>query len=136
MAHPDDLGDLIRVSDFTSTKIEAKLQNNTTGMPIRSEPPTRVLEIQDRGIVFEIPSKSCARGHSLTIEIKATTPDETQYRFTSTARVEELESLKDGTDRVNVVFLQFDEKIWDEFCKSFNSRQDEIERFFRAARGY
>lgn len=128
--------ELIRLSDFSSMHIEVQLQNNTTHMPIRSEPPVVLLELQERGMVLEIPSKSCSQGHNLMVEMRATTPDRAVYTFTSTARVNELENYPDGTDRVTLALLQFDEDVWESFCKSFSSRQDEIEQFFRAAKGY
>lgn len=134
---PVDSDELIRVSDFESMKIRIEVKNTTTRTEVPKNAAVELLEIHDRGVVLALPAQSCAHGHNLMISFQATTPQKKEFSFVSTAKVELAEKLDDDDQlRITLSFLQYDEAGWRRFCDGFNSRQAEIEEFFKAARGF
>jgi hypothetical protein len=121
---------------FSVIEVTLDIKNSTTHMDFKSEPPSRLLEITEHGGVLEIPKKSCAVGHSLVIDARATPPHGETVRLTVTAKVDEIEPCEDGMDRITLSLVQVREEEWFEFRRVFSSRQDEITRFLSAARGY
>jgi hypothetical protein len=53
-----------------------------------------------------------------------------------TAKVEEINPGEEGVDRVRLALNQYEEKDWAKYLGLFSNRQNEIEDFLKAARGY
>lgn len=129
--------DLLKVSDFSSAKIHITLQNTTTKTAARAEPPIMVAEFLERGLVLEVPSRSCSAGHAVLIVAEVTLPNGTHFVFEATAKVDKHEPIPNSdTDQISVIMLQFDEGDWEKLQNAFGARQNEIEDFFNSARGY
>jgi hypothetical protein len=132
----DEFLDLISDDHFVKIEVELKIKNTTTSTEFKPAPPTRIIEITEHGFVLEIPERSCAGNHNLVIEAHATAPQRKDVNLIVTAKVEDVEPGKNGTDRISLSLVQVQEEEWERFRKLFSSRQDEIDRFMTAARGY
>ena len=124
-------------ADFQSIRLKFEITNTTTSQDFRKDQAEiKMVELGERGMTLEVPWKSCAQGHSLIIVMTTAGIKSGDFVFETTAKVSEYEQLEDGIDRVVVSFVQFDEKVWEKFLKSFSDRQREIEQFFAATRGF
>ena len=129
--------DLIRVSDFSSARVAITLKNTTTHTTAKEDPPISIAEFLDRGLILEVPARTCSKGHAILLEMTVTLPNGEEFEFSSTSKVENHEPIAEtGTDRITVSLVQFDEIGWKQLQDAFRSRQDEIENFLKAARGY
>lgn len=132
-AQPEDL---IHVEDFNSMEITIEMHNTTTDMPAREAPPIQLIELLERGMTLDVPTRSCAPGHNLMLKFKTLLPNRDPFEFNTTAKVESVRSTPfGGTDQIRISFLQFTEQDWEKFRGKFDSRQKEIEQFLKAARG-
>jgi hypothetical protein len=139
----DDSGqplELIDASDFRSLKLQISVVNTTTETRTsKNDKNIRLVEIQNRGMTLEIPTRKCNEGHNLIIEIVGTTPRKKEFKFSCTAKVEKLEPGNplqgEHVDRIDVIFMQYDEHAWEDFLYEFSQRQAEILDFFERAKG-
>lgn len=122
-------------TDFESIKLQVSMNNTTTNTAVRKNFTIRIIEIPERGLVLEVPIRSCARGHNVIVQIETVKPDKVRGIFQATAKVEDLESASESVDKVTLSLVQFDEKQWKFLCDTFSRRQREIEDFFFAAKG-
>jgi len=120
-------------SNESSLQLQVMVQNTTTNAPIPEEPAPRVMEFLDRGLVLELPSRSCAKGHSLVVEIRCQSAGAT-VNFNCTAKVESVER-NAVCDQVTAQLMQFVEKEWAELQRTFSERQEQILKFFQDAKG-
>ena len=133
---PEDDEELINVNDFESIQIQIQLKNLTTKTEPKKGSVVRFIEFLDRGMVLEVPQKNCNKSHHLILDIQARAPGKKDIEFSVTAKVDDLEHLEGGTDQVSMSVIQTDEKSWADFNKLFSNRQEEIEKFLAAVRGY
>ncbi|HTL11953.1 MAG TPA: hypothetical protein VL588_05675, partial [Bdellovibrionota bacterium] len=94
----------------------------------------RLLELETKGLVLEIPANSCSKGHRLRLELK-TKSGSKEVPFEALAQVETWERMENGKERISVRFLKYDQEVWDELTRLFSRRQDDILEFFRAVKG-
>jgi hypothetical protein len=133
---PSQAVELIDASDFRSLKLKITLMNTTTDTQAKkSEKQIRLVEVQNRGMTLEIPSRTCNEGHNLIIELVGTTHRKKEFTFSCTAKVENLQPVQEGVDRIDVTFMQFDERAWEDFLYEFTQRQAQIFDFFERAKG-
>ena len=152
---PKDQEPLINPSDFETIKLKINLINLTTHGEIRdgrrsygsemkknknSESKNDNLEVLiseflPDGLMLEIPTKTCAKNHNIVIEV-STLNAKPEVNFVASLRVSELHKLSPHADLVETIFLQKDEQEWVKFQKIFNSRQEEIKKFFNSVRGF
>jgi hypothetical protein len=127
--------DFFDPKSFEGIELQISVINTATRREMKSKNKVQLLELLDRGMILDLPAKFASAGAYLVLTIDARAPgEEKPLRFKSGARVEELVSVPGG-DRVTVSLLQHDQAAWDQFCGMFGSRQAEIEKFFKAARG-
>jgi hypothetical protein len=126
----------INPSDFVSTQLSIELFNNTTRTRPRSDTLVKLVQFLTNGMVLEIPAKSCAHGHNLSLKIRATLPNKSILEFDSTAKVDSHENLDPECDEIAITLVQFDAAKWNALTQSFASRQAEIENFFAAVKGF
>jgi hypothetical protein len=86
-------------------------------------------------MVLEVPTKSCAHGHNLTLTITATLPNKSVLNFSSTAKVEAHKKSDSKSDEISISLVQFDGAMWRLLTESFTSRQAQIEEFFASVKG-
>lgn len=95
----------------------------------------RFVEFTEKGLKIEFPEKSCALNHILLLQVELVRADEVLQALNLSVKVMTLETLPSGHDLVAADLVQYDPKEWESFRGFFNNRQDEIERFFEAAKG-
>src|SRR4051794_17868841 len=123
-------------SDFQSANLSFAMTNTTTKTSVKKSDTVRLIELMERGMVLEVPPRTCSKGHKLLLVVKVAGLQGKSFAFTTTATVDEIESLPDGVDHIVVTLTQYDEREWIQFQNSFSSRQQDIENFFKAAKGY
>ena len=122
---------------YKPTKITFNIKNTTTNTSVKDASLVEIIEIMDRGLTLQLPSRTCARGHNLMIEMTLEPPGKSPFIFRFTAKVDEVETLAfSGGEKGTLSLVQFDEVEWAKLCKSFDSKQTEIENYLKAARGY
>lgn len=132
----DEITGLFNEGVFNSIEVIISIMNATTRTEFKKQPVTSLLEITEEGLVLEAPSKCCASKHSLLLTIKGSAPGGESIQFTVTARVNTIESTQDGMERLELSLIQVHEDDWDKFKKLFSARQDEINDFLKASRGF
>ncbi len=136
MADAPDSNDGSFNSAFQSISVEIALTNTTTRTSTKQGSQVKLIEIGDQAIALEVPPKTCAKGHNLLFVLRLWRPGATKpFAMTATGKVEEVQALE-GADRADIILVQFDEAEWKQVLTAFTSRQDEIEEFLKAARGY
>ena len=122
---------LINLDDFKSFEYRLRFENLASQKALDPE----ILEVGEKFLVLDVPSKLCAHGHlvKLEIEVLGSRP---KLTFTSTAKVTSSESQPLNRDRIYVTLVQYDKKQWQELCRQFSSRQGEINHFIEAVKGY
>ncbi|MBI3558358.1 MAG: hypothetical protein HY074_18985 [Deltaproteobacteria bacterium] len=146
-----DAAEVFQAADFKSVRFVVTFQNVTTRTEIREKEKISLIEIAERSILLEIPGKSCSPRHSVLIRIerptkrklkaavnadtkRKATPDY-ELLFDATGKVVSVEDTGDSVDKVLIDLVQFDIENWRRFMEVFSSRQDDIEKFFSAAKG-
>lgn len=137
--------ELINPTDFKSIQLKISITNTTKKVEIKRTSAIKLVELHEqglqRGLTLEVPAKSCEKGHYLVMKIEAIVPgpksvhDDGGVPFKTGAKVEEIRTLG-PMDQIRVSLLQHDKEAWEKFCGLFSSRQEEIEKFFTAVRGY
>ena len=145
---PIDASNVFKASDFQSIRLKVYFKNNTTHTEANSDHCT-LEEIGDKILVFGIPAKSCNSKHNVMCSIRKIEPgskNETEI-FSFTGKVKEIENSEDNKTigsnddeieimRVTIECFQYDEESWRNLEKIFGARQDEINEFLKAARGF
>lgn len=139
---------LINESDFKSIEIEIDIVNKTAHTEIRGgkrimgeetlrdlnlseteNSPPALIEFTENGMVLEIPPQLCSKGHVLGLELR-TKNVVPPLVFKPNLRVDLIEKLPDGRDRVELSFTRKTESEWQALLSIFNQRQEEILQFF------
>ncbi len=111
------------------------LKNVTTDAAEVDGSMISLLEFQEQGFALEVPSRSCASGHHLAIKILLRKPDEEEFHFDATVKVERTVDLPAKKKRIEVTLMQYSSAAWERLQEMFSSRQNEIVDFFEAATG-
>ena len=146
-----DAAEVFQAADFKSVRLVVTFQNLTTRTEIKDREKIALIEVADRTILLENPGKSCSPGHSVLIKIerpikrklkaplnsdaKRKPMPEFELLFDATGKVVSVEDTGDAVDKVLIDLIQFDVENWRRFMEVFSSRQDDIEKFFSAAKG-
>ena len=138
MSNDESTDGIFRESDFHSIKLGIAVKNLTTNTEI-SHNKVHLDEFGDHSLILELPLKCCNKKHSLMLSIEKMhhqTPAKNEHLFDATGSVIEMEETDEGTVRVTVKLVQYEEKAWDDLLKIYSSRQDEITKFIAAVKGY
>ncbi|MEK6580065.1 MAG: hypothetical protein AABZ55_12620 [Bdellovibrionota bacterium] len=136
MGQSDENESLINPKDFQSTSIQVQFRNANSKTPLKKEANVTLTEWLEKGLVIEVPSRTCATGHSAAITLSAVRGAEKLMVVNMTVKITDVENLPDFRDRVTLSFVQYEEFEWKKLLRLFASRQDEIEDFFKKVRGY
>jgi hypothetical protein len=151
-SHPSDIDNSIpeiRAEDFQSIVLHLSFFNITTKTEVSegkryigeqlqkadSRMHIDLVEFREHGMVIEVPGRSGAAGHQLHMNIwteNAKANINCKFVVTVTA----VEKLSPERDQFEVSFNEYDPKVWKELQDLFASRQNEIDDFLKAARGY
>jgi hypothetical protein len=123
------------VSDYQSIEFLIRIKNNTAGAVVPEEPPCRLVQFLEKGMVLEVPARSCSEGHNLSLEIKVKGLADPNFKFSGTAKIDELQSYLGDAEQITLTLVQFNEKEWKTLTGSMGQRQDDIMNFFNAAKG-
>ncbi len=93
----------------------------------------QLIELQEQGVVLQLPPNSCSTGHNLTLTIEVISPAK-RVEFETTSKVKAVERMEDA-QWVTLQFLQFKDEDWKAFNKVYSSRQDQILDFFESVKG-
>lgn len=121
---------------FNTVRLEITAQNSGTGTRAGPEQGIQMIELLPQGFVLELPSKLCARGHNISLEIVAKQGGETKLKLDATAKIDGIAPTESGTDEAVLVLVQYEEKDWQALRDLYGLRQQEIERFLSSARGW
>ncbi len=137
MSIPID-NDLINPMDFVSMRQKIRFQNVSTRTEIKESDSASILEIGTKSLVLELPPYSCHLNHNVMIEVylNGTTDKLAEPMLRATGKIISHERQEDGTLRVTMDLIQFDDVSWQKFLGLYSNRQDEIERFFKMVKGY
>jgi hypothetical protein len=156
----DQLSSIINPDDFVSMRFVVTFHNLTTNVDVPESATVRIAEFAETGLILELPAKSCALKHNVMIEVKKAPPknkapapakakekdkgkdkgkpkakDKSVNVFSATGKVIGVEETDTGDLRVAMQFVQWAEDEWKSFMALFQSRQDEISKFLKAAKG-
>lgn len=130
--------DVFNPKDFESIKLIVYFANTTTGTAIKDPGKISLTEIGEKHLTLDLPSKSCNAKHNVTVDIKRF--DKQQKKeieiVKATGKVHSFQDVGDDRARVVIECVQFDEKSWADLLAFYSNRQQEIEAFFKAVKGY
>ncbi len=134
----NDEPSIFNPEDFRSVRLTVHFKNLTTRTESKSVSTTPLVEIGNKTLVFELPARSCNEKHSALVEIKKVDHDmQKEISVLSvTGKVKEIEELGEGSMKVTLDCIQYDEPSWDALLNLYSKRQDEITNFLKSIRGY
>ena len=131
----DSENDLLAEKSSHSLEIFVRLENTTAHTEISDERKLHVQQLLEKGLVLDLPEKTCASGHNLALNLwVAGSSPELKIRFT--AKVEKVRNWPaDHVDEATLRLLQYPENTWNALHKIFNQRQKQIMEFLTASGG-
>lgn len=120
---------------FRSVELRFSIENTTTRTTVNLAEQIKLIQFLEKGMVLELPAKSCSNGHNLIIKIELSGTTLIN-EFVTTAKVVEHDSISKEADTVVLNLTQYDGDAWTKLQSIYSNRQDEIEKFFKAARGW
>ena len=136
---PADLAELdalVKASDFVSMQTRIGITNNTAKTELLGDDHVKLIEFSEDTLTLEVPKNVGSQGHNLTLNITVYDGSQSPLLLVCTGKIEAFEALENKIGKIVVRFIQYDVDAWRKFINTFSSRQDDIETFFRAARGY
>ena len=131
--------DVFNPKDFESIELKIDFKNLTTNTKIEQNKSITLIEIGDKTLTLEVPTKSCNHKHNVMLSIQKVEKKNhkfyTQTLFSTTGKIRNVENL-DETLKIEVDCIQFEEKEWQDLQQLFAKRQDEITKFFKSVKGY
>jgi hypothetical protein len=100
-----------------------------------------VLELEDSGLVLDVPRESCSQGEEVLLELRAVSeqpttgePREVDLLLKIQARVSQQSFENNGAERGNSTFqfLRHDEALWRKLRAYYETRQRETQRVLEA----
>lgn len=129
------MAEVLNLKNLKSIRLQATFHNVTSGWLPKKQDRFEVVEIGENTLVMEGPTRSCARGHLLEVDLKISFPAEPNpIGFAFSARVDRVELLKDS-DRLDLVMVQFDSDTWGRILYLLSARQEEIHEYLRYIKG-
>jgi len=122
-------------ADFESIKADIKFKNLTSGLnEAARSPQVQLLEVLPQGLIVSVPSKRCAFGHHVDLDITVESQGKSVH-FQGTAKVVTHDKEDHESDRIGVEFMQLNLNEWNNFLAVFGQRQNQIEAFFKGVKG-
>jgi hypothetical protein len=82
------------------------------------------LELQESGLVLEIPEKTCAAGHHMKIEMTLSNG----LQINGTSKIESVKNLGNKRDQVTMKLIQFNKEIWEEIKDTLKKKEESIQK--------
>ena len=93
-----------------------------------------LIQFLNQGIVLEVPPRTCAHGHDLTVTIETRGTDSTTY-FEASAKVDQLTNLTDQRDLIMLSFIQFEGTQWQRLNEAYDQMQSQIDLLLERMKG-
>ena len=126
------------VSGTTIEDPRLRSKKHMTSVPtqtVKNPALIQVIEFLGNGMVLEIPARSCAVGHDLSVTIRTSgAPKDTE--FSSTGKVIDCTALTKDRMQVCLDFLQLDKISWNRFRETLNQTQARMDELLADMRGY
>jgi hypothetical protein len=143
----------INPADFNSIELKISLLNLTTkaeikngkrsfgvGMdkPNQGEEPenfeVHIFEFLEDGFMLEVPSKTCAVNHAISLEINSENA-QPKLNFSANLKVISMEKISTAVDLIQVKFTQKSIDEWEKLQNLYGNRQTEINQFMKDVKG-
>ena len=92
------------------------------------------LELTEKSIRLSIPSRTCAQGHRLELDIELIAPDE-RIDFQGEGKVESVEASNNSHDLVTIALSNHASEKWTEIKRHFFKRQSSVADLFEKLKG-
>ncbi len=139
---------IIQNEDFESIVIHLSFLNMTTktevaegkryiGEQLQKDQGGKIdlVEFREDGMVIEVPARSGAVGHQLNMKIWTEGPAP-NLEISFIVTVNAVERMSPSRDQFEVTFNEYDSRAWKALQQIFENRQNEINDFLKAAKGY
>lgn len=101
----------------------------------RGQAELMFIQAMDDGLQFDAPTRTCAVGHQLELELEVTSEGRRPIRFKAPATVLSLASVAGTRELITVRFGQFDYTVWAMVLASLHERQSQVAALFGAMKG-
>lgn len=128
--------DVFKAEDFESIRLIIRFKNFTTNTEVKDYTKNSLIEVGEKSLVLEVPEKSCNAKHNVMVKVSRQKKKLEEELLNATGKVAEIENVGEGFLKIKVEFVQVDDESWTNFLSMYSNRQDEIENFLKAARGY
>ncbi len=125
----------MRKSDFEHLEARLTFRNRTSNYTVGEKEFRVVREFREKGLVFEVPRKSCALGHALDFEVTLRGAAKS-CRLIGAGRVIEVDAVDDELQTIVIEFFQYSEPEWSKLRELYASRQEEILSLLQNIRGF
>lgn len=123
-----DKNPFFKVEDFQRLDLVISGLNSTSQVRFK-EKSIQLTQILEQGIWIEVPSKSCAMGHSLALDISGI-PSVPSIHLLGV--IEEIDSAE--SNQVRLKFRQFSQENWTKLLSYLSGKQDNINRIMKNSR--
>jgi hypothetical protein len=136
---PLEASEVFKIEDFKSIVLFIIYKNLATNMTYNNG--IEMTEFTLDTVTLLLPPKSNNTGQHCLVEIYKKLPNEKSKENKKpdvhfTGKVLEVEVLETLEIKSKIKLVQYEEKEWLNFLKIYENRQEEIENFFKAVRGY
>ena len=150
---PKNEDSFINPADFNSIELKISLLNLTTKAEIKNgkrsfgvgmdkpnsgeEPENyevHIFEFLDDGFMLEVPSKTCAVNHAISLEIHSENI-QPRVNFSANMKVISMEKISPVEDLMQVKFTQKSIEEWEALQRLYGNRQSEINKFLKDVKG-
>lgn len=123
-----------KLEDFQVIEIHISGLNITSQVKISSDDRgIQLIETLSDGIWVELPAKSCAMGHTLSLNF-LTRKDQIENETTVVGVVEEIETNTAGRLNIKLKFRQYSQPEWDLLLNYISGKQNDINQFIKNTR--
>lgn len=129
-----------RWEDFQFLELSLEGSNHTSRLPIPSGSQSiQIVQFTENGIWIEVPPRSCAVGHTLSLQIFARKRNGSRAEMLEDAMhvtgvVETIEGDFNSRQQVRLGFRQYAPEQWDRLIGYFTDKQTQINDLIRRTR--
>ncbi len=117
-----------KVENLQHLELKVSGINSTSQVPFK-ENSLHLIQILENGICIEVPPKSCAMGHSLSLNISGLSMEEP---IPVIGVIENIEG--DSNNIVQLKFRQYSQENWKKLLEYFSGKQTSINTFIKNSR--
>ena len=126
--------DPVRESDFESMEFDIRVTSSTSGVVFPESANVKLIQFLDDGLLIQMPTKSCAAGHRLLVDVQGKNSKGELIQLEGTAQVKAIQNLSENADQVTTKMIQFNEEKWKSLIEILSERQKEVTNFLSSAK--